>query len=365
MAWQPTTPLAHAVFEAGFEYDGKRDIIYSRLYPLQRHTGFCWAYDCLSPAMLMIIDCEPFYFGYDGKLWMIELWKGQYGIETGAEIGVYNCMRDKQAPTVTAGRFSTGARGTFFNSATDSEMPTMAFKLSRDGSPLLERGPERHWWLTGFKWGVFTRSSSQLSMDIQITFDNKPEMCSAFKGALKERGYPVREIGNTGVGFVFNRPTELQPASRWAAESGAQATNERLVNGYIALKKALNLPSNDPNGFVVPAQWLDAAQQVVDKAAKLRNETLAAAKVLQDRASAMANKLQGTFSVASRLQTEAAAAAKRHQEQAAALAKKIQSGVSGAANKIEDKISGETTIAYRDIAAFFERNAWHGPSVRR
>ena len=32
-----------------------------------------------------IIDCEPIYFSYGGKRWLIELWKGQYALTTGAE----------------------------------------------------------------------------------------------------------------------------------------------------------------------------------------------------------------------------------------------------------------------------------------
>ena len=39
--------------------------------------------------MGMIIDCEPVRFYYGGKKWLIELWKGQYGMTTGCEIGVY------------------------------------------------------------------------------------------------------------------------------------------------------------------------------------------------------------------------------------------------------------------------------------
>ena len=51
---------------------------------------YAYGYDAAALAMNAIIDCEPIFFDYAGKTWLIELWKGQYGLETGCEIGVYN-----------------------------------------------------------------------------------------------------------------------------------------------------------------------------------------------------------------------------------------------------------------------------------
>ena len=59
----------------------------------------------------MIIDCEPICFMYGGKNWMIELWKGQYGLETGGEIGVYNAAENRpptQIPSPIC--FAVGSR---------------------------------------------------------------------------------------------------------------------------------------------------------------------------------------------------------------------------------------------------------------
>src|SRR4051794_9572622 len=87
--WAPSSVTAKAVVAAGFDFDPVGDIIYSRMDALQRKAGYCWNYDRAAPLFDMIIDCEPIYFKYGGAKWMIELWKGQYGIMTGAEIGVY------------------------------------------------------------------------------------------------------------------------------------------------------------------------------------------------------------------------------------------------------------------------------------
>lgn len=43
----------------------------------------------------MIIDTEPIRFYHNHKNWFITFWKGQYGIVTGAEIGVYCTKQQK------------------------------------------------------------------------------------------------------------------------------------------------------------------------------------------------------------------------------------------------------------------------------
>ena len=97
--WTPESSLAKAVDLAGFRYDPDQDIIYSKFDAWQRATGFCHMYDEAAPATISaVIDCEPIRFLSGGKQWMIELWKGQYGIETGAEIGVYNLAPPKPIP---------------------------------------------------------------------------------------------------------------------------------------------------------------------------------------------------------------------------------------------------------------------------
>ena len=98
-AWQPTTAIANIVKEAGFiyleegvNYRGEKtgDFLYARIDAHQKDLGYCYSYDESIVAVSSAILCEPIYFYYDGKEWLIEMWKGQYGIETGAEIGVYN-----------------------------------------------------------------------------------------------------------------------------------------------------------------------------------------------------------------------------------------------------------------------------------
>src|SRR5690554_5362892 len=74
----------------GFAYDPYKDLFYSNLDAWQRDKGYCRLYDEAAAPLSMIMDCEPIYFEYDNKRWLIQFWKGQYGMTTKVEIGVYN-----------------------------------------------------------------------------------------------------------------------------------------------------------------------------------------------------------------------------------------------------------------------------------
>ena len=249
-AWTPQSALAHAVEAAGFLYDPRQDIIYSKMYPLQRHFGYAYGYDAAALAMNAIIDCEPIFFDYAGKTWMIELWKGQYGLETGCEIGVYN--RAPGSPAIpyalldaTIGQRpgdSNPSHNLFFDCAGDDELLLMSSTLYRNGEKLLCRGPERHWWLTGFKWGVYSEPSD-LTMDVSITCLDAV-MTSAFVAALTGMGYQnVQTSGNT-VSFTFETPRTRQPRDDVPQlVSVIRAADQQIVAAY----NGLGLTSNDPN----------------------------------------------------------------------------------------------------------------------
>ncbi len=141
----------------GFLFDLQQDIVYSSMYPPQRKLGYCSLYDELAPSLNMIIDCEPIYFQYGGRRWLIEFWKGQYGMTTGGEIGVY--ATDKEDLDIP-GVFT----GTFYENVSDYDLLQMEYILKKNGKKIIERG-EKHWWLTGFDVGIFSEPE-QLSLEI-------------------------------------------------------------------------------------------------------------------------------------------------------------------------------------------------------
>lgn len=187
----------------GFLFDIRQDIVYSSMYPPQRKLGYCKLYDELAPSLNMIIDCEPIYFEYDGRRWLIEFWKGQYGMTTGGEVGVY--VTDKEDVDIP-GVFS----GTFYESVLDNELLKMKYTLNKEEKEIIKR-QEKHWWLTGFDVGMFSKPE-QLSLEIQITFPNY-KMQRAFIIGLGYAGYTTNDvtIDNKTVKVLFKTPKTKQP----------------------------------------------------------------------------------------------------------------------------------------------------------
>lgn len=209
----------------GFLYDPAQDIIYSRLHPWQRNLGYERAFDEGAMLLSMVIDCEPVYFEYEGKRWLIELWKGQYGMTTGAEIGVYKAEKPDN--------FEPGdERKLHYDSIEDEEMLLMHYALYNSGEEIIRRR-SRHWWLTGFEPGLFSKPQ-QLSMCVKIIFPTERMSYAFFKGLL-DCGYKAKEVyfGGNYVTMYYEKPKMKQPNRRcrllrWLA----QKNNKRNCRLY-------------------------------------------------------------------------------------------------------------------------------------
>lgn len=209
----------------GFAYEPYQDIFYSLMNPWQRQLGYCRLYDEATAAMSMIIDCEPITFDYNGRRWLIEFWKGQYGMNTGAEVGIYNTTGpDLNIP----GLFN----GTFYFCVKDEECIHMSFAIRKKGNLLFTRS-SYHWWLTGFKLGEFS-NPDELSMDIVLDLYDR-RMAHAFVEALKKVGYKENEYAIQGrrVMVRYNKPHTKQPLTRSAfTEYIMQKNNQNLCDSY-------------------------------------------------------------------------------------------------------------------------------------
>lgn len=190
----------------GFAYDPSQDLFYSLMDCWQRSFGYCRLYDEASATFSMIIDCEPIYFRYDDKKWLIEFWKGQYGMTTGGEVGIYYT---KGSDVNIPGFFT----GTFYHCVKDEDRINMSFILKKNGNILFTRSAY-HWWLTGFKLGEFSQPS-ELTMDIVLDLFDR-EMVDAFVRGLKEAGYSEEEYQVRGrrVFIHFDKPHTPQPITR-------------------------------------------------------------------------------------------------------------------------------------------------------
>ena len=166
----------------GYSYVPSQDIFTSRLDAWQREFGYSTFYDKTASRFHMIVDCRPIYFNYDGRTWLIELWKGQYGINTGAEIGIYYADRILEEEEYTT---------TLFQSVEDSDMVDFSIQLFRQGSPIANLSA-KHWWLAAFSLGRFSKPED-LYMRSTITLKTSG-MLQAFIHGLLQAGYPPKDI---------------------------------------------------------------------------------------------------------------------------------------------------------------------------
>ena len=81
----------------GYLYDSKNECFYTSDDPWQRNFGYSEVYDVAAGLTLMIIETLRIKFPYKDKDWMIQVWKGQYGLVLiGAEVGVYTKPKDRK-----------------------------------------------------------------------------------------------------------------------------------------------------------------------------------------------------------------------------------------------------------------------------
>lgn len=190
--------LNELVQPLGYHYNLPQDIFTSTTDAWQKNFGYGAIYDTFAPVFNMVIDAQPVYFDYKGKTWLVEFWKGQYGINTGCELGIYHA--DSLVPQKARKR-------TIFSAADEEEYLDISVSLLRSRNPVaIKKGP--HWWQTIFSMGVFSRPKDLL-MKINITFPNI-EMRNAFVEGLLEAGYSTDEIYlslcSTDVSFIFDCP---------------------------------------------------------------------------------------------------------------------------------------------------------------
>ena len=195
---------------AGFAFDPRQNIFYSLQDCWQRDFGYRELYDEMSPTFNMVFDCEPIVFEYDGKRWMIEFWKGQYGITTGAEVGIYVGDSEKT-----------------YRCAKKNEEQYIRYHLWK-GKRLLVSREQRGWWATSFILGEYTKPK-QLSMTIDISFYDS-EMSESFFEAMLLKGYTRSNLGIWGntVRIRFDKPYSIQPASKTSLQAKIAMTMNRI-----------------------------------------------------------------------------------------------------------------------------------------
>lgn len=174
----------------GYSYVPAQDIFTSRVDAWQRQFGYCALCDEAAVWLGMVFDCLPVYFNYHGKTWLIEIWKGQYGMNLGCEVGIYHADRILNEKEW---------KGSLFQAVENEEMPELCLTLSsavlkrqRNDRAILAKLCGKHWWLTAFHTGCFARPAD-LQLNVSVTLQSQ-EMAEAFLRGLLHAGYNRAEI---------------------------------------------------------------------------------------------------------------------------------------------------------------------------
>ena len=152
----------------------------------QYNFGFGKIYDFVSPYILLEYDYVRVFFTYENKDWMIQMWKGQYGmIFFGGEIGVYN--REHSEDGVN--------EWTMFNCPAEEDWLKMEMTLyhqdvNGNWNRQFTREYDYYWWCTGFKNGHLRQEepADELRLTGRITLKDK-EMTKLFVDGLVECGF--------------------------------------------------------------------------------------------------------------------------------------------------------------------------------
>lgn len=167
--------LQEALTAAGYAYDATQQVYYSTLNPWQRHFGFGDIYDEAAAYVNMRYTTFKADFSYNGLLWRLQWWKGQYGILEGAELGVYT-----KDPNSTSD---------FYDCADDEHLMDMSFEYYRtvkdynNKNMLFYREEQPHWWLTGFKVGYTVGSNKSVVKATLKAFDE--DMADGIESGLR------------------------------------------------------------------------------------------------------------------------------------------------------------------------------------
>ncbi len=156
-----------------YKYDPEGEFFYvDDINSWQQQFGFNPLYDYAAGFTVMYYDTVRIYFDYENRGYMLQLWKGQYGLMfVGSEIGFYE--KDDKKPT------SGSSALNHYECATDHLLPMemVCYRADSSGNlnPLFKRKYERHWWSTGFVPGVLKKFTdrSEIVVEARITFDTE------------------------------------------------------------------------------------------------------------------------------------------------------------------------------------------------
>lgn len=170
----------------GFNFNLEEMTMYATVGCWMRNFGFCLFYDVSASTMPYFFNYNTrrFKFDYDGREWMIQIWKGNYVITNGAEVGLYSRDAEKS--------------GTYYDCATDEQMLEMSMQVYAGDKLLVNKPLQKHWWINGFNLSGRMYLPSTLTLKFSIVMPDE-DMLQAFCESMdnhyrKDVTYTVDEL---------------------------------------------------------------------------------------------------------------------------------------------------------------------------
>ena len=166
---------------AGYQYNTNGNYYYTSSDPWQRALGYTEAFDVAAGLVTIYMDTMRCKFDYKDQNWMIQFWKGQYGLVfVGHEIGVYTKPKTRTTE--------------YYDAASNEDALYMELTGYRDGKEIYHRDYGKYWWCTGFVPGTLDNlmDRSELSLKCRITMKDY-DMLLGFCDALKSNGMVLGE----------------------------------------------------------------------------------------------------------------------------------------------------------------------------
>ena len=186
----------------------------------QYNFGFGKIYDFVSPYILLEYDYIRVFFTYENKDWMLQMWKGQYGLVFyGGEVGIYTKEHSDKGID----------EWTFFNCPAEEDWINMEMTLWHEDingnwNREFTREYDKYWWCTGFKNGHLRQEepADELRLTGRMTFKDA-EMTKLVADGLAECGLAKAGSKNAmGVDSIYVDGNDIHFS--WQNISEAEST---------------------------------------------------------------------------------------------------------------------------------------------
>lgn len=215
-----------------YQYSYVDDYYYTNDKEAWQHDfGFGKLYDFVAPYILLEYDYIRIFFTYENKDWMLQMWKGQYGLLFyGGEIGIYNKEHSE----------NNIPEWSFYNCPAEEDWLMMEMSLYHqelNGQYVRQftREYDKYWWCTGFKNGHLRQQepADELRLEGRITLKDA-EMTQLIVDGLTECGFVASQTKD-GMGldqiYVENNDVYF----RWQNINEAENTMAiKVIGGGLA-----------------------------------------------------------------------------------------------------------------------------------